>query len=179
MGFSEAVKREVKQKAHYRCVWCGSLGLFLEVHHLTPSADGGADDVENAAPVCPNCHTMYGHNPEFRKELRERRDFWWGRSEQESVPSYAPLLQRTNEIIERVSDIERQGERTDEAVNEVKSLVLGIFKIQTDGVSSASTVSQVLASSTSQLPTNATGQLDPSTEAVITNWITRQKSGNQ
>ena len=29
---------------------------FLEVHHLRRLADGGADRVENAVAVCPNCH---------------------------------------------------------------------------------------------------------------------------
>ncbi len=29
---------------------------YLEVHHLEPLADGGADTVENACAVCPNCH---------------------------------------------------------------------------------------------------------------------------
>lgn len=31
---------------------------FLEVHHLVPLANGGADTVENCAGVCPNCHRM-------------------------------------------------------------------------------------------------------------------------
>lgn len=29
---------------------------FLEVHHVIPLADGGADDLENAAALCPMCH---------------------------------------------------------------------------------------------------------------------------
>jgi 5-methylcytosine-specific restriction protein A len=29
---------------------------YLEVHHVKPLADGGADTVENAVAVCPNCH---------------------------------------------------------------------------------------------------------------------------
>ncbi len=29
---------------------------YLEVHHVKPLAEGGADTVENAVAVCPNCH---------------------------------------------------------------------------------------------------------------------------
>ena len=29
---------------------------YLEVHHVKPLADGGADVVENAVAICPNCH---------------------------------------------------------------------------------------------------------------------------
>lgn len=28
---------------------------YLEIHHLTPLADGGADTVENCVALCPNC----------------------------------------------------------------------------------------------------------------------------
>ncbi|MBO0161558.1 HNH endonuclease [Vibrio alginolyticus] len=31
---------------------------FLEVHHIIPLVDGGADTVENCAGICPNCHRM-------------------------------------------------------------------------------------------------------------------------
>jgi 5-methylcytosine-specific restriction protein A len=29
---------------------------YLEVHHMTPLADGGEDTVDNAMALCPNCH---------------------------------------------------------------------------------------------------------------------------
>lgn len=29
---------------------------YLEVHHLIPLADGGADTITNAVALCPNCH---------------------------------------------------------------------------------------------------------------------------
>lgn len=29
---------------------------YLEVHHVTPLADGGTDTVKNAVALCPNCH---------------------------------------------------------------------------------------------------------------------------
>lgn len=47
------------------CERCGALAHlirisdgtpYLEVHHKKRLADGGADTVENAIGVCPNCH---------------------------------------------------------------------------------------------------------------------------
>ena len=29
---------------------------YLEVHHIDQLAKGGADTVENAVALCPNCH---------------------------------------------------------------------------------------------------------------------------
>lgn len=29
---------------------------FLEVHHVVPLADGGVDELGNAAALCPMCH---------------------------------------------------------------------------------------------------------------------------
>jgi hypothetical protein len=48
------------------------------VHHLVPESEGGADSLENAAPLCASCHDLYGGNPEKRKTLIQMRDHWWG-----------------------------------------------------------------------------------------------------
>ncbi|MCQ8866374.1 HNH endonuclease [Vibrio splendidus] len=39
---------------------------FLEVHHIIPLVDNGADNVENCAGICPNCHRElhFGRNRE-------------------------------------------------------------------------------------------------------------------
>lgn len=53
------------RQANGRCQKCGSAGPFLarssgkpylEVHHLVPLSQGGADDTDNAIALCPNCH---------------------------------------------------------------------------------------------------------------------------
>lgn len=41
---------------------------FLEVHHVIALADGGADTVENAVAICPNCHRA-AHLSENKAEL--------------------------------------------------------------------------------------------------------------
>lgn len=59
------VVAEVLFQADGICGSCGSeapfirrsdRSPFLEVHHITPLADGGEDTVENALALCPNCH---------------------------------------------------------------------------------------------------------------------------
>jgi hypothetical protein len=76
MAFKEEVKLAVKRKSHFRCCLCEKL-LHLEIHHIIPQAEGGPDDEENAAPLCPSCHETYGANPTKRKFIREKRDHWY------------------------------------------------------------------------------------------------------
>ncbi|CAN5575921.1 hypothetical protein BH10ACT3_BH10ACT3_03650 [soil metagenome] len=37
------------------CAICGLLHK-VQVHHIKPQSEGGADTYENAIPLCPNCH---------------------------------------------------------------------------------------------------------------------------
>ncbi|MBA1337167.1 MAG: hypothetical protein HPY66_3603 [Firmicutes bacterium] len=75
MPFSERVKLEAKQKAGFRCCICYK--LFVEVHHITPESEDGANTIENAAPLCASCHDLFGGNPEKRKQIRQMWDYWW------------------------------------------------------------------------------------------------------
>ncbi len=75
MVFSEKIKLDAKEKAHFRCCICYK--KFVEVHHITPQADGGSDLLENAAPLCASCHDLYGGNPEKRKQIKQMRDHLW------------------------------------------------------------------------------------------------------
>lgn len=62
------------------CEGCGCMAPFcddegepwLEVHHVRPLAEGGPDQVDNAAALCPNCHRRlhYGSDRKaYRKAL--------------------------------------------------------------------------------------------------------------
>ncbi|MBL1138349.1 MAG: HNH endonuclease [Chloroflexi bacterium] len=77
MSFSEAIKEKVKIRADFTCCWCNDHKQKVEVHHIIPEAASGPDDEDNAAPLCSNCHTLYGGNPDLRKEIRARRDHWY------------------------------------------------------------------------------------------------------
>jgi 5-methylcytosine-specific restriction endonuclease McrA len=73
MSFSEKTKIEVKEKAAFRCCRCQSVSV--QVHHIIPEEAGGADTIDNAAPLCPSCHNAFGGNPEKRKEIKQMRDW--------------------------------------------------------------------------------------------------------
>src|SRR6266702_3084522 len=79
MAFTEELKQEVRQKAAFQCCRCRRIGV--EIHHIIPQADGGPDTIDNAAPLCPACHEDFGANPIKRKQIREMRDWWYGRVE--------------------------------------------------------------------------------------------------
>jgi hypothetical protein len=75
MAFSERVKSVAKHQSAHRCCVCHA--TFVEVHHILPQEHGGSDDLDNAAPLCANCHDLYGGNPDKRKSIRQMRDSWW------------------------------------------------------------------------------------------------------
>lgn len=86
MPFSDALKNSVKQRCHFTCCWCRDNRNKVEVHHIIPQAEGGPDTEDNAAPLCSNCHTLYGANPDLRKEIRLRRDQWYSLCPQPTEP---------------------------------------------------------------------------------------------
>jgi 5-methylcytosine-specific restriction enzyme A len=43
---------------------------YLEVHHRQPLAEGGADTVENAIALCPNCHRERHYGASYRTKQR-------------------------------------------------------------------------------------------------------------
>lgn len=75
MPFSPKTKLEAKYMASFRCCWCRDHRRSIEVHHIIPEAEGGPNTLDNAATLCPNCHSDFGGNPEKRKEIRDRRDY--------------------------------------------------------------------------------------------------------
>jgi hypothetical protein len=76
---------ELLKACHRRCCICHKFcGVKIEVDHIVPAAEGGPDDVDNAIPVCFDCHAeIYSYNdkhPRGRKfrpeELRGHKDQW-------------------------------------------------------------------------------------------------------
>jgi hypothetical protein len=143
MDFPESVKREARQKAHYACVWCQRTEFFVEVHHIVPQEEGGPATVDNAAPLCAQCHTHIGPNREMRRQLRERRDWWWKECARRAMPSFTVDLERTNTMFEQLKAMEAQGQRTGELLSELKAIVLGAENLRRLAVSSASTAQEL------------------------------------
>lgn len=75
MAFTNSLRAAVRKRAHFRCCLCHALGV--DIHHIVPSANGGPDTEENAAPLCQSCHSTYGGNPEKRSFIREARSCWF------------------------------------------------------------------------------------------------------
>lgn len=81
MGFSKAESEELLVKTGRLCCICKKLH-DVEIHHIKPVKDGGSDDIENAIPLCPNCHDEVhkGYSPGRRtrsyteKELKKHRN---------------------------------------------------------------------------------------------------------
>jgi len=67
MPFSEKVKLEVKERSAFRCCRCQNISI--DIHHIIPENNGGSDEIDNAAPLCQNCHSQFGDNPSKRKEI--------------------------------------------------------------------------------------------------------------
>jgi hypothetical protein len=103
MGFSESIKEKVKERAHFKCCLCHK-NWVMDVHHITPASEGGPDTEENAAPLCANCHDLYGGNPDKRKFIEQSRDFWYDYCERESSPQYiAQLREMFDKLDQRVA----------------------------------------------------------------------------
>jgi len=77
MCFSETIKLNVQKRADFTCCWCNNRLNKIEVHHIIPQADDGPNTEDNAAPLCGSCHTLFGGNPELRKQIKARRDHWY------------------------------------------------------------------------------------------------------
>lgn len=75
MPFADEQKTRIRRRADMRCCVCRAVGV--EIHHIVPQAEGGGDDDENGAPLCPSCHEMLGENPTKRRFIREARNNWY------------------------------------------------------------------------------------------------------
>lgn len=55
MSFAREDVDDLLARTGRMCAICNRLH-GVQVHHITPVSEGGADDVSNAVPLCPNCH---------------------------------------------------------------------------------------------------------------------------
>ncbi len=86
MAFSDKIKNEAIWRSKRSCCVCKEfVGRSVQVHHIIPEGQGGADEIDNAIVLCLRCHAEAGHyNPGHpigtkysREELRRYRDEWW------------------------------------------------------------------------------------------------------
>jgi len=55
MGFRRDSVEKLLAATGRRCCICGTLHC-VQVHHIVPNEHGGSDRIDNAIPLCPNCH---------------------------------------------------------------------------------------------------------------------------
>lgn len=102
MPFSEKVKLAVKHRAHFRCCYCENIHC-VEVHHIQPQSEGGDDTEDNAAPLCPNCHEIYGANQTKRKLIKEKRDWWYEQCDNKRYTTDPEVIERLQEQLKNVA----------------------------------------------------------------------------
>jgi len=67
---------------HVCCIGRNRCPSSVSVHHIVPTSEGGTDDIDNAIPLCPNCHdAVHGSKASGRttraytpKELKRHRE---------------------------------------------------------------------------------------------------------
>ncbi|MGQ0763530.1 MAG: HNH endonuclease [Acidobacteriota bacterium] len=85
MPFNRHEVDELLTACHRRCCICHRFcGVKMETDHIVPQADGGPDEIDNAIPVCFECHAeIHSYNdqhPRGRKfrpeELQKHKEQW-------------------------------------------------------------------------------------------------------
>jgi len=85
MAFNREEVSALLSQCHRRCCICHRFcGVKIETDHIVPSNEGGGDVIENAIPVCFECHAeIHSYNdkhPRGRKfqpeELRLHKERW-------------------------------------------------------------------------------------------------------
>lgn len=85
MPFPEKEAMDLLARCHRRCCICHRFcGFKMELDHIDPKENGGPDTIDNAIPVCFECHAethAYNDNhPRGRKyrpeELKKHKEQW-------------------------------------------------------------------------------------------------------
>ncbi len=132
MPFTESIKLEVKKKAMFRCCRCQNIGI--DIHHIVPENDGGSSEIENAAPLCPNCHDQFGDNPQKRKELTQMRDNWYEKVEQQyplNNPVSIQVLDSINTKLENIHNDQKE-------IGKLKQILMEVAQLRIDSITSGS-----------------------------------------
>jgi hypothetical protein len=94
MGFPQNVAEKALISCQRACSICHKFcGTKIELHHIKPSSEGGADTYENCIPLCFDCHAdVRAYDPKHPKgkkytesELKRHRDAWYAKIEKGEV----------------------------------------------------------------------------------------------
>lgn len=150
MAFTQAIIAQVQEKAAFKCCRCQSIGI--EVHHIIPQKDYGSDTFDNAAPLCPSCHSSFGDNSIKRKEITHMRD-WWYKVIEKTYPTKDINYQLLNEINTKVEALSsNQGKALTELKETLKNVALEAIEQMTAGTASSTATGIANASVASPSP---------------------------
>jgi len=125
MPFSDKIRFDVKKMASFHCCWCQQIKGTLDAHHIIPEEENGPSTIDNAAPLCKECHDTYGSNSSKRAELRQRRDFWYEHCKHLTVDP--EIIQK---IYEEMASIKKaQTSSQEEIKEEIKKVGSDMAKI--------------------------------------------------
>lgn len=163
MSFSQKIINEVQEKSAFRCCRCQSIGI--EVHHIVPQKDKGPDTFDNAAALCPNCHSWFGANRDKQKEIKHMRDWWYQITEKYYAPTDTnyKLLSDINSKVEALSNnqentlIDLKKALKIAAIEAIEQMTAGTARITASGIANAS-----VSPSLKDAPSNVTPSLSPS-----------------
>ncbi len=127
MPFPESLKREVRVRAHFRCCKCEQGPI--EVHHIVLESQGGPDTIENAAPLCPSCHSWFGDNPVLRKTVTEMRDAWYERCRAKDEAGIIKMAEINEALLKQEGRI---GKKLDTLGQTVESLQAELGHLRAD-----------------------------------------------
>jgi hypothetical protein len=111
MPFSESIRTRVLLWSDRHCCLCKKpCGTNIEVAHIVPEAEGGGDDLDNAIPLCFECHSKIGHyNPNHPKgtkikadEIKKHREQIYDEFTQHLVP---PISYRLTQSGRKLPDV--------------------------------------------------------------------------
>jgi len=82
--FSEKDKIKCLLRSDRHCCLCGkACGTDIEIAHIIPKSEGGSGDIDNAIPLCFDCHSKIGkYNKEHPKGNKYRPEELMARREQ-------------------------------------------------------------------------------------------------
>lgn len=108
MGFPQNVKEEALVLCARHCCLCHlPKGLKMEVHHIKQHSEGGTDTLDNAIPLCFECHAdmrSYDHDhPKglkySRTELIRRRDDWYATVKHRGISPANQTVSNTDKAV--------------------------------------------------------------------------------
>lgn len=133
MGFPTKVKQEALLLSARHCSVCHRYkGVKMEVHHLIQEADGGPNTLDNAIPLCFDCHSDAGHfnnrHPKGSKfsisGLTKSRDSWYKFVSENSIPEKLLIsehIQTSYYVLHTLEILEKTLDNDFSSVNKYKA----------------------------------------------------------